>query len=142
MLNVDQILSEFHQRLQKIENNMEICKMSCQILRKFLKFPKPSKLFIPQFIFSMHSFHRRTASSSSAPFRPPKGPPRSPPGVSETPARPGTSPSDPGRPGGTATPRLLSSCYEVKKLPNVGRILPNFCQFAQKFYSLSAVSAY
>ena len=44
--NVDGIMSEFRECLQKMDNNMEICRIRCQYLRNFLKllFPKPNKL--------------------------------------------------------------------------------------------------
>ena len=62
MLNVDEIMSEFRECFQKMENTMEICRIGCQILQNSLKCLKPTKLFmiqfIIQFICSIHSLRR------------------------------------------------------------------------------------
>ena len=55
MLNNDEMLSEFREYFQKMENNMDykdICRVCCQFCRNSLKSPKPDKLVI----YSIHFF--------------------------------------------------------------------------------------
>ena len=69
LLSVDEMLSEVHEKFQKIKENTEICRNVCQTLRDFLTFPKPNKLlktFITQFIISFASVANTEERPSSA----------------------------------------------------------------------------
>ena len=57
MLNVDEILSEFRERFQKMENSTEICRICCQMLRKF---PESSETVTEEIIhYSFPVFNSR-----------------------------------------------------------------------------------
>ena len=42
LLNVNELLSELREYVQKMENNMEICRMCCKRMENPLKFSNPS----------------------------------------------------------------------------------------------------
>ena len=55
-----------------MENNMDICRICCQKLQTFPEIPKPTKLFIVQIIFSIHSLgtHQPVGPADFAPLFP------------------------------------------------------------------------